>query len=105
MKKIQSIIEKKLTLAMTPEYLQVINESKNHNVPPNSETHFRVVLVSKNFEGIRQVKRHQQIYSVLQKELQSGVHALALKTYTPQEWEDSQHEIGQSPQCLGGGHS
>lgn len=84
-----------------PEHLEVTNESYMHSVPPGSETHFKVVLVSALFEGKRQVQRHQAIYACLAEELQSGVHALALHTFSPQEWLVS-GRVPSSPQCLGG---
>ena len=97
----QSIIIKKLDGAFSPDHLEVINESASHNVPEGSESHFKVVLVSQSFEGQSAVKRHQSVYSVLAAELQSGVHALALHTYLPVEWEKRQ-SAPISPDCLGG---
>ena len=97
----QSTIIKKLDGAFSPDHLEVINESASHNVPEGSESHFKVVLVSQNFEGQSAVKRHQSVYAVLAAELQSGVHALALHTYLPVEWEKRQ-SAPISPDCLGG---
>ena len=101
--KISLRIEQKLQSKFLPEYLEVINESHKHNVPHDSETHFRLVIVSVKFEGMSRVRRHQQIYDLLKEELQDSVHALALKTCTPKEWNVSQQDQGKSPQCLGGG--
>ena len=97
----ESIIIKKLEEVFSPDHLQVINESASHNVPEGSESHFKVVLVSQNFESQSAVKRHQSVYAVLAAELQSGVHALALHTYLPVEWEKRQ-SAPISPDCLGG---
>jgi BolA protein len=97
----ESIIIKKLEEVFSPDHLQVINESASHNVPEGSESHFKVVLVSQSFEGQSAVKRHQSVYAVLAAELQSGVHALALHTYLPVEWEKRQ-TAPISPDCLGG---
>ena len=97
----QSTIIKKLDGAFSPDHLEVINESATHNVPEGSESHFKVVLVSQSFEGHSAVKRHQSVYAVLAAELQSGVHALALHTYLPVEWEKRQ-SAPISPDCLGG---
>lgn len=99
---IQSAIEQKLADGFHASHLAVENESHMHSVPPNSETHFKVTLVSDDFAGKNRVKRHQAIYSTLGSELQGGVHALALHLYTPEEWE-ARHEVSPaSPQCLGG---
>lgn len=100
MKPIESAIHAKLTASFHPEYLQVINESHMHSVPPGSESHFKVVLSTAVFADKRQVQRHQAVYACLAQELQEGVHALALHTYSPEEWVNAQ--VPQSPQCLGG---
>ena len=94
----QENIETILKQALSPAFLSVENESHMHAVPPNSETHFKVVIASDVFEGKRLVQRHQQIYGLLQAQLKSGVHALALHTYTPVEWEQ-RAEAPQSPGC------
>jgi BolA protein len=80
----------------------VVNESGNHNVPPGSETHFKVVLVSDAFEGQRLLARHRAVNETLAEELAGGVHALALHTYTPGEWQDRFGDAPMSPPCLGG---
>lgn len=99
---IQHTIEHKLDQAFNSELLAVENESHKHNVPPNSETHFKVTLVSPDFEGKGKVKRHQSIYGLLSEELSGVVHALALHLYTPAEWAESGQAAPESPNCLGG---
>jgi BolA protein len=76
--RVQQQIEAKLNGAMPVLHIEVVNESHMHSVPPNSETHFKVVLVSPEFAGKRPVARHQMIYRLLADELAAGVHALAL---------------------------
>ena len=80
----------------------MINESHQHNVPANSETHFKVIMVSTDFEGKGMVARHQSAYRVLNEELQAGVHALAMHTYTQQEWQKKNGAAPSSPDCMGG---
>lgn len=99
---IQQRIETKLTEALVPSHLEVINESHMHNVPKGSETHFKVVVVSDAFEGASPVKRHQLVYGTLKEELKAGVHALAITSRTPSEWAESP-EANRSPSCMGGG--
>lgn len=94
-------IEKKLQ-TLNPFHLKVDNESHQHSVPANSETHFRLEVVSDQFSGVRAVKRHQLIYALLQEELAGPVHALAIHAYSPDEW---QGQAPASPACRGGsGH-
>ncbi|GAB1266062.1 BolA/IbaG family iron-sulfur metabolism protein [Aurantivibrio infirmus] len=99
---IQQEIESILSNALSPEYLSIENESDKHNVPPGSESHFKIALVSEAFESLRQVQRHQMIYKLLENQLAGGVHALALHTYSPQEWQDSPQFVPASPDCQGG---
>ncbi len=98
-------IEDKLKSALSPELLEVENESANHNVPKGSETHFRVVVVSRSFEGKLPVARHQLVYKALAEEMKPGrVHALAITSRTPAEWAAAA-EANVSPPCLGGSKS
>jgi BolA protein len=90
-----------LTQLLNPVVLDVVNESSQHNVPPDSETHFKVVIVSEQFVGRRKVARHQQVYGAVSEQLAGPVHALALHTYTPEEWQ-VQGNSPQSPNCMGG---
>jgi BolA protein len=99
---VQQQIETKLAQALSPAHLKVVNESHMHSVPPGSETHFKVVLVSPEFDGKRSVARHQLVYRLLADELAGPVHALALHTYTAQEWQQREGAAPESPQCLGG---
>lgn len=99
--KVQTLIENKLRDGLTPVYMQVDNESHRHNVPDNAETHFKLVVVSEMFAGQRSVQRHQQVYQLLANELKAGVHALAMHTFSPEEW-SARQQVPPSPDCLGG---
>ena len=101
---IATAIENKLLSAFSPLHLDVINESSNHNVPPGSESHFKVTIVSNHFEEERLIKRHRAVNAVLAEELAEKIHALALHTYTEKEWHDYYAANTRlSPNCLGGG--
>jgi len=96
-------IETKLQGALAPVHLEVINESHMHSVPKGAETHFKVVVVSNRFEGLPAVKRHQLVYGALSDEMRNkpGIHALAITSRTPSEW-DASPEANESPKCHGG---
>ena len=100
--KTQNAIVSKLNAALKPEHLEVLNESHQHNVPVNSETHFKVTVVSPTFGLLSQVQRHRQIYTLLKDELENGVHALAIHAYTPDEFAKRQNSSPNSPLCEGG---
>jgi len=95
-------IERKVADAVHPVHLEVINESHMHNVPPGSESHFKLVIVSDAFNGKRLVGRHQIINAILKTELDGPVHALSMETHTPAEWEARGGRIMASPACHGG---
>jgi BolA protein len=99
---VQYEIESKLLAFFSPVYLDVLNESRMHSVPPDSETHFKVVVVSSAFGTKRSVARHQMVYKLLAEEIAGPVHALALHTYTVEEWQQRSAESPSSPDCLGG---
>ena len=99
---IQSIIEQKLEQAFTPEFLEVVNESFMHNVPEGSESHFKVTVVSADFEEKRLIARHRLINQTLSDELKM-IHALAIHTLTPDEYFAKAGKVADSPECLGGG--
>ena len=95
-------IQTKLARAFDLGYLEVINESRFHNVPENSETHFKVILISSKFEGMRLIQQHRAVNEALAEELNGPVHALAIHTYTSEEWLLKNQKIPDSPACLGG---
>jgi len=95
---VQNTIKEKLERGLSPDYLEVVNESANHSVPAGSESHFKVVAVSKLFEGQRLMQRHRQIYGLLAEEMKTLIHALALHTFTPSEWAEKQ-KAADSPAC------
>lgn len=99
---VQQRVHQKITQAFEPSYIELLNESYKHSVPKNSETHFKLTLVSKNFASLSKIKRHQQVYAVLADDLQNPIHALALHLYTEDEWQAIQETSPQSPDCLGG---
>lgn len=100
----QQTIIQKLETALSPEHLEVINESHMHNVPEGSESHFKVVIVSNDFSDKMLVARHRLVNKALEDELNGGIHALALHTMTMEEWFDK-GKAPESPPCEGGGKS
>lgn len=93
----QTRIEHTLAL-LQPLHVQVSDESHLHS--RGQQTHYKAVVVSERFEGLSSVKRHQLVYGTLG-ELMGEFHALALHTYTAEEWA----RVGSapaSPVCAGG---
>ncbi|MBL8667775.1 MAG: BolA family transcriptional regulator [Rhodospirillales bacterium] len=82
-------IRRKLTSALAPRRLVVLDESHRHaghaGSRPEGETHFRVEITSAAFSGLSRVARQRLVYDVLAEELRDPVHALSLATTTPEE--------------------
>ncbi len=97
----QMTIENKLTESLKPDFLDVFNESNMHSGPA-TESHYKVVVVSKEFEGKMLIARHRMINQTLSEEL-NNIHALSLHTMTPDEYFEKGGEVADSPECGGGG--
>ena len=96
----QQQIELKLQQVFAPTHLEVRNESHMHRTEPGAQSHFKVVLVSERFDGQRLLARHRAVNGVLAEELAGAIHALALHTYTPEEWQQ-QGAAPRTPSCVG----
>lgn len=92
-------IELSLDEGLVLLHLDVADESHGHNVPPGSESHFKVVAVSDQFDGMSRLDRHRRINGLLKEEFEAGMHALALHTYTVSEWRARFGEAPMSPPC------
>jgi len=83
------IITKKLTEALEPQSLEVVDESHRHEGHaghrPGGQTHYRVYIVSEAFKGKTRVERHRMINELLSAELAGSVHALAIHAAAPGE--------------------
>ncbi len=99
---IATTIENRVREEMPVAHLELVNESDQHNVPENSETHFRLVAVSEAFAGMPRVRRHQRIYALLGDLMPQPVHALRIHAWTPEEWNARGGRVEASPACRGG---
>ncbi|MDO8876631.1 MAG: BolA family protein [Pseudolabrys sp.] len=83
------LITQKLTAAFSPQSLNVVDESHQHEghagARPGGQTHFRVYIVSASFKGKTRIERHRMINQVLTDDLAAGVHALAIHATAPGE--------------------
>ncbi|WP_178861347.1 BolA family protein [Thiomicrorhabdus cannonii] len=98
---LQPQIEQAIRQNFQISFIELLNESHMH-AGPQTESHFKLTLVSDDFSGQSKVKRQQAVYKALS-ELMPQFHALALHTYTPEEWQQLGAQAPASPKC-GGGH-
>jgi BolA family transcriptional regulator, general stress-responsive regulator len=82
-------IEKRLTAALAPMRLEVVDDSAKHRGhaghDPRGESHFTVTVVSAAFEGQNRVARQRMVNAALADLLKERVHALAMVTKAPGE--------------------
>ena len=80
-------IEEILTEAFAPVSLSIVDDSAKHaghaGAAPGGETHYSVEIVAESFDGLSRVQVQRAVMMVLQKEFDSGLHALALKAAAP----------------------
>ena len=94
---IKSKIMDKLNAVFNPSFIDLINESHMHNVPENSETHFKLIIVSDLFKDLSLVQRHKKVFDSLGVTMDM-IHALSMSTYDLNEYE-SNPKIIDSPEC------
>lgn len=95
-------IKSQVSEVLNPVHLELVDESSQHSVPRGSESHFKLLVVSEQFKDLNRVERQRKVYSLLDGEFKNGLHALSLRALTPEEWQKTQEDEFQSPQCLGG---
>lgn len=99
---VENELVRRLVERFGPRQLQVLNESHMHSVPKNSETHFKVVIVSEVFEPMSRVARHRAVHAAVGTLLEEGIHALSVQAHTPAQWSARGGEVTPSPKCRGG---
>ena len=91
---IATIIREKLTAALSPDRLELEDDSWRHaghhhdggmDAQPGGESHFNLTIVSPAFQGQSRVARQRAVNALLKAELAGPVHALSIKALTPQE--------------------
>ena len=86
--KIADRLTEDLRTALAAEHVEVQDESHRHRGHAGALEggHFDAIIVSARFEGLGLVERHRTVYAALGDLRERRVHALALKTFTPEEW-------------------
>lgn len=95
-------IEQQLLSEFNPLFLLVEDESKNHHVPENAQTHFKIIMATPQFTDLSRIHRHRLINKLLKEEFDTGMHALSMYLYAPTEWETQDKSHLNSPSCRDG---
>ena len=94
---VQNKIDKLLRDNLNICELIIQNESNKHNVPPNSESHFNVQVVSDDFENLSQLQRHKIVYKAVNSLLEQ-IHAFSITAMTTSEFNENP-SITKTPDC------
>lgn len=89
MGEVAEAIRRKLEAALSPERLEIVDDSDKHaghaGHRPGGETHFTLTVVSPAFAGVGRVERQRRINALLAEELAGPVHALSIRASAPGE--------------------
>jgi BolA protein len=84
-------IRTRLQDALGAQHVDVEDESRLHaghaGARAGGESHFRALVVSSRFEGKGRVERQRMVYGALGELMSGPIHALAMRTLTPEEWQ------------------
>jgi len=80
-------LEAYITQNLACEYIKVLGDDGSH---------FEAIVVSPAFVGKNMVQQHQLVYAALGDRMRAEIHALSMKTYTPEKW----NEVIQNKQAL-----
>lgn len=93
-----------LSESFNPSFIDVVDESHKHALATSgTPTHFKIIVVSSQFENCTLLKRHRMVNEKI-RDVVAGLRAVSLSTLTPTEWETTGfHNDMRSPTCRGGG--
>ena len=94
---VQNKIDKLLRDKFNISKLVINNESYKHNVPPNSESHFNVQIVSDDFQDLSQIQRHKLVYKAIES-LLNEIHAFSITAITTLEFKENS-SLRDTPEC------
>ena len=69
-------VKEGIQAGLSCEHVEVIGDGQ----------HFQALIVSDKFAGRNRVQRHQLVYAALGERMREEIHALSMRTLTPQEW-------------------
>ena len=86
-------LESKLRDSLDATHVEVIDESHlhaGHAGARDGGRHFRAVIVSEKFAGLNRVRSQQLVYQSVEEWMGKEIHALSMKTFTPETWASEQ---------------
>jgi BolA protein len=77
--------------------LKILNESFMHNVPEDAESHFKIVIVSNDFNNLSHINRHKLVYKYLDT-IMDDIHAISIQSFNEDEFKLNPTVLD-SPEC------
>jgi acid stress-induced BolA-like protein IbaG/YrbA len=72
---------------------ETLNDAEVHILDPrNDGVHLEAIVICRDFVGKGLVQQHQLVMQGLKERFATDLHALGLKTFTPEQWENKKHE-------------
>lgn len=96
----QRIVEAISDAFSSLDEIDLVDESHKHAGRKGTESHFKMLIVASDFEGLNRVQRQRLVYAKLNNEFENGLHALSLRLLTPNEYHDQNSKF-ESPNCQG----
>jgi len=90
-------LESRLRERLETTHLEVVDESHlhvGHAGARDGGGHYRALIVSPRFEGLNRVRAQQLVFDVLGDWMGREIHALSMKTFTPESWQAEHEEHG-----------
>jgi len=90
-------IEDALKQRLAAQHVEVIDDSVLHANHPGARDgggHFRIVVVSEQFRGLSRVAAQRLVYGALQELMTRDIHALQMRTLTPERWSAEESSAG-----------
>jgi BolA protein len=94
---IENKIINTLNECMNISSLKILNESFMHNVPEDAESHFKIVIVSNDFNNLSHIKRHKLVYKYLDT-IMDDIHAISIQSFNEDEFKLNPTVLD-SPEC------
>lgn len=91
-------IEKRLNQSMYILHLEIKDDTGQHIHHKNftGGAHLSAVIVSSSFDGLKLLERHKRVYDALNGMIKQEIHALSMKTYTLDEWQNMKENTDES---------
>ena len=86
----RDVIEFQIRESLSASHVEVVDESHLHAGHAGAKAgggHYRAIIVSVRFEGLSRVKAQQLVYATMGDWMGREIHALSMKTFTPEAWQ------------------